>query len=68
MTHLPIKRRLWACAVATVLMSAAIQAEPSLFEKLVAKREAERAAAQEATAKQPVLTQAEVDRLIIAIQ
>lgn len=61
------KHLFWICTIAAFCLAPVAQAELSAFEKLVAEREAERAAAREATAKQPVLTQDEVNRLALAI-
>jgi len=56
-------RALWAFSLVALCLSPVAHAELGFFEKIKAKREAERLAA----ANQPVLTQAEVDRLAATI-
>jgi len=61
-----IKSLFWVFATAAFCSLPAAHAETA-FEKLVAKKAAERAARQAAVDKQSVLTKADVDRLVIAI-
>ena len=62
-----IKGLLWAYAAAAICTSQVAHAEKTEFEKLVEQRALERAAKQARVDNQPVLNQADVDRLLIAI-